>query len=94
MNRVGREGRGESVWLGFFLHQILGELRRPSAQARGEAERAARWHGAPHALAAALEDAWDGDWYRRAYYDDGTPLGIARRRASAASTCCPRPGRC
>jgi cyclic beta-1,2-glucan synthetase len=76
MNRVGREGRGESVWLGFFLHQILGELA-PLARERGDAERAERWLAHRERLGAALEDAWDGDWYRRAYTDDGTPLGSA-----------------
>jgi cyclic beta-1,2-glucan synthetase len=76
MNRVGREGRGESVWLGFFLHRILGELA-PVAEARGEPERAQRWHEHRARLGAALEEAWDGDWYRRAYTDDGTPLGSA-----------------
>jgi cellobiose phosphorylase len=76
MNRVGSEGRGESVWLGFFLHQVLGAFI-PLAVARGESERVERWRGYRAALGPALEDAWDGAWYRRAYYDDGTPLGSA-----------------
>jgi cellobiose phosphorylase len=76
MNRVGREGRGESVWLGFLLHQVLGAFV-PLAEARGECERVERWRGYRAALGPALEDAWDGAWYRRAYYDDGTPLGAA-----------------
>jgi cellobiose phosphorylase len=76
MNRVGREGRGESVWLGFFLHAILGAFA-PFAEARGDAERAARWRAEQVKLSAALEDAWDGGWYRRAYTDDGVPLGSA-----------------
>jgi cyclic beta-1,2-glucan synthetase len=77
MNRVGREGRGESVWLGFFLHEILGAFA-PLAEARGERERARRWRERRASLASALEQAgWDGGWYRRAYYDDGTPLGAA-----------------
>jgi cellobiose phosphorylase len=76
MNRVGREGRGESVWLGFFLHGILGAFA-PFAEARGEAERAARWRAEQGKLSAALEDAWDGGWYRRAYTDEGVPLGTA-----------------
>ncbi|HVH06038.1 MAG TPA: glycosyl transferase [Myxococcota bacterium] len=76
MNRVGREGRGESVWLGFFLHQILGAFA-PYAEARGDAERAARWRAEREQLSAALEDAWDGAWFRRAYFDDGTALGTA-----------------
>jgi cellobiose phosphorylase len=76
MNRVGNEGRGESVWLGFFLHQVLGAFV-PLAVARGESERVERWREYRAALGPALEDAWDGAWYRRAYYDDGTPLGSA-----------------
>jgi cyclic beta-1,2-glucan synthetase len=77
MNRVGGEGRGESVWLGWFLHTTLWEFAR-IADARGERARASAWRGHVHALKAALEGrAWDGDWYRRAYFDDGTPLGSA-----------------
>jgi N,N'-diacetylchitobiose phosphorylase len=77
MNRVGREGRGESVWLGFFLHHVL-DLFLPLSERRGDAERARRWRDERVALAEALEDAgWDGGWYRRAYYDDGTPLGTS-----------------
>ncbi|HUM17088.1 MAG TPA: glucoamylase family protein [Candidatus Nitrosotalea sp.] len=75
MNRVGHEGRGESVWLGWFLHATLWEFAR-LADARGEPARAAAWRDHVHALKTALEaHAWDGDWYRRAYFDDGTPLG-------------------
>ena len=77
MNRVGHEGRGESVWLGWFL---LANLRAfaPVAQRRGEAERAGQWRSRADALKAALEgEAWDGEWYRRAFFDDGTPLGSA-----------------
>jgi cyclic beta-1,2-glucan synthetase len=82
MNRVGHEGKGESVWLGWFLHATLSEFARFAA-ARGEHQRAGRWREHVSALAAALErEAWDGDWYRRAYFDDGTPLG------SAANTEC------
>jgi cyclic beta-1,2-glucan synthetase len=77
MNRVGGEGRGESVWLGWFLHTTL-EGFAPIADARGEHARAKAWREHVHALKAALEEhAWDGDWYRRAYFDDGTPLGSA-----------------
>ncbi|WP_028079230.1 GH36-type glycosyl hydrolase domain-containing protein [Solimonas soli] len=75
MNRVGREGRGESVWLGFFLCDILAAFV-PLARARGDAARAERGAAYRERLAAALNDSgWDGGWYRRAYYDDGTPLG-------------------
>jgi cyclic beta-1,2-glucan synthetase len=77
MNRVGEAGSGESVWLGWFLHATLGAFA-PLADARGEPERAARWRAHAAALQAALErDGWDGDWYRRGYFDDGTPLGSA-----------------
>ena len=75
MNRVGREGRGESVWLGFFLYHIVGRFI-PLAESRGDAERAARYGVHREKLRVALNDAgWDGDWYRRAYYDNGDPLG-------------------
>jgi cyclic beta-1,2-glucan synthetase len=77
MNRVGREGRGESVWLGWFLLVNLREFA-PIADARGEAERATRWREREASLKASLEtEAWDGEWYRRAFFDDGTPLGSA-----------------
>jgi cellobiose phosphorylase len=76
MNRVGREGRGESVWLGFFLYATLPEWIA-FAEARGERERAARYRAYRERLHEALDAAWDGAWYRRAYYDDGTPLGSA-----------------
>jgi cyclic beta-1,2-glucan synthetase len=74
MNRVGKEGRGESVWLGWFLHTLLWEMAR-IAEERGETSRAETWRTHQAALKKALEEAWDGDWYRRAYFDDGTPLG-------------------
>jgi len=77
MNRVGQQGKGESVWLGWFLHTILWEFAKV-ADARGEHERAETWRLHVSALKAALErEAWDGEWYRRAYFDDGTPLGSA-----------------
>ena len=77
MNRVGQHGKGESVWLGWFLHTILWEFAKVAA-ARGEHHRAETWRLHVSALKAALErEAWDGDWYRRAYFDDGTPLGSA-----------------
>jgi len=78
MNRVGEKGQGESVWLGWFLHAALMAFA-PLALARNET-KGARKHGTAHAgaLAAAIErEAWDGEWYRRGYFDDGTPLGSA-----------------
>ena len=77
MNRVGAEGRGESIWLGWFLHLALTKFA-PIAQARGEAARADSWSAHAAALRSALErHGWDGDWYRRGYFDDGTALGSA-----------------
>ncbi len=75
MNRVGAAGRGESVWLGWFLHAAL--LRfAPIAENRGRSAAAAVWRKHAFALQQAIErEAWDGDWYRRGYFDDGTPLG-------------------
>jgi cyclic beta-1,2-glucan synthetase len=77
MNRVGAQGRGESVWLGFFLYGILGEFAT-LCESRGDGPRAERYRGQARRLAAALERAWDGEWYRRGYYDEGTPLGSAQ----------------
>jgi cyclic beta-1,2-glucan synthetase len=77
MNRVGREGRGESVWLGFFLYAVLNDFA-PLCAARGDAARAERCRVEAARLAAALEQAWDGEWYRRAYDDSGAPLGSAQ----------------
>jgi cyclic beta-1,2-glucan synthetase len=74
MSLVGAGGKGESVWLGWFIVAIL----RPFAdlaQTRGDAARATRYRRTATKLARAVEAAWDGDWYRRAYFDDGTPLG-------------------
>ncbi len=77
MNRVGEHGAGESIWLGWFLHTILWEFAKV-ADSRGEHKRAEAWRLHVSALKAALErDGWDGDWYRRAYFDNGTPLGYS-----------------
>jgi cyclic beta-1,2-glucan synthetase len=77
MNRVGHQGHGESVWLGWFLYANLIRFAE-LVEARGDAERAARYRQEAERLRGALEEhAWDGAWYRRAYYDDGTPLGSA-----------------
>jgi cyclic beta-1,2-glucan synthetase len=74
MNLVGAQGRGESVWLGFFLCAILRRFA-PLCDERGDPGRAARYRAEADRIADMLELAWDGDWYRRAYFDDGTPLG-------------------
>ena len=76
MNRVGIGGRGESVWLGWFLGTVLTEFARV-ADRRGDATSAGRFRAEVTRLTASLEQAWDGEWYRRAYFDDGTPLGSA-----------------
>ena len=77
MNEIGPEGRGESVWLGFFLHSVL----VPSAalcERRGDAARAARYRNEAERLRHALDLAWDGEWYRRGTFDDGSPIGSRR----------------
>jgi cyclic beta-1,2-glucan synthetase len=75
MNRVGELGKGESVWLGWFLHTALAAFV-PLAKVRDEHARADKWLVHVAELRASLErEGWDGDWYRRGYFDDGTPLG-------------------
>jgi cyclic beta-1,2-glucan synthetase len=74
MNRVGHEGRGESVWLGWFLVTVLNEFA-PICEGRGRSDLARQYRDEARWLGGMLELAWDGDWYRRAYFDDGTPLG-------------------
>jgi cyclic beta-1,2-glucan synthetase len=82
MNRVGARGKGESVWLGWLLHSTLTAFA-PLADARHDRGRGDIWRAQAAALLYSLErEAWDGDWYRRGWYDDGTPLG------SAASKVC------
>ena len=78
MNRVGEGGKGESVWLGWFLLATL-KAFIPLALARKDKKRASAWKERLSDLAAALErDGWDGDWYRRGFFDDGAPLGSAQ----------------
>ena len=78
MNKVGAQGKGESIWLGFFLHDVLIQFAN-----------VAQLHGDPAFVELCRKEAaelrrnieqhgWDGEWYRRAYFDDGTPLGSAR----------------
>ena len=77
MNRVGRGGQGESVWLAWFLHATLTDFA-VLADARGDKIHAGTWRAHAAALKEALErEAWDGDWYRRAWFDDGSVLGSA-----------------
>jgi cyclic beta-1,2-glucan synthetase len=78
MNRVGVEGRGESVWLAWFLATTLRAFAEHAA-ARGDGEVAADLRARADAYVAAVEaHGWDGEWYRRAFFDDGTPLGSAQ----------------
>jgi cyclic beta-1,2-glucan synthetase len=83
MNRVGAGGHGESVWLAWFLIAAL-ESFAPVAEARGDQARVQRWREHVARLRTAAEaEAWDGAWYRRAFFDDGEPLGSA-----ASAECC------
>jgi cellobiose phosphorylase len=78
MNKVGAHGRGESVWNGWFFVAVLKAFAELAGR-RGDNPRAAWCRERAEALRAALEaNAWDGAWYRRAYFDDGTPLGSAQ----------------
>jgi cyclic beta-1,2-glucan synthetase len=82
MNLVGAGGKGESVWLA-WLHCATLEAFAPFAEARGETARATQWRAHAKSLRQSIEkEAWDGEWYRRGYYDDGAPLG-----ASASDEC-------
>jgi cyclic beta-1,2-glucan synthetase len=75
MNRVGHDGKGESIWLGWFLLEVLTEMA-PLAGSRGDTQWQATWIDHTLELKAALEtQGWDGEWYKRAYFDDGAPLG-------------------
>ena len=76
MNLVGAAGKGESTWLGFFLHTVLTTFA-PLCDASGDGSRATRYRAAARQLGTRLEAAWDGEWYRRGYYDNGMPLGSA-----------------
>jgi cyclic beta-1,2-glucan synthetase len=78
MNRVGIEGRGESVWLAWFLITTLRTFAEHAA-GRGDAAAAAELRARADGYVVAVETSgWDGAWYRRAYFDDGTPLGSAQ----------------
>ncbi|PSJ16516.1 GH36-type glycosyl hydrolase domain-containing protein [Nitrosomonas supralitoralis] len=75
MNLVGLQGKGESVWLGFFLYEVLMRFSELAKQ-KGDMEFAEQCQTEAIKLRQRIEDvAWDGAWYRRAYFDDGTPLG-------------------
>lgn len=77
MNLVGEQGKGESVWLGFFLYDILTHFSE-QARKRGDSAFADKCLAEAGQLRLHIEDsAWDGQWYRRAYFDNGEPLGSA-----------------
>ncbi len=77
MNLVGAQGKGESVWLGFFLYEVLMQFTR-LAQLRGDGQFAERCQREAAQLRQNVErDGWDGEWYKRAFFDDGRPLGSA-----------------
>jgi cellobiose phosphorylase len=78
MDRVGRHGKGESVWLGFFLYHILIQFEK-IARSRNDIDFAEQCIKEAALLKNNIEkNAWDGEWYRRAWFDDGTPLGSAK----------------
>ncbi|MEZ4711767.1 MAG: glucoamylase family protein [Caldilineaceae bacterium] len=80
MNRVGIEGRGESVWLGWFIYSVATEFAAICDQV-GDGAQAEQLRRLASDYQLALDrHGWDGKWYRRAYYDDGTPLGSAQNR--------------
>jgi len=77
MNIVGAGGKGESVWLGFFLYEVLTRFAAV-ARAHGDAPLERRCRQEAEQVRGKLEEhGWDGEWYRRAYFDDGSPLGSA-----------------
>lgn len=78
MSTVGNKGRGESVWLGWFLYTTLARFI-PICEYQQDFERAERYKSISQEIVKSLEaNAWDGGWYRRAYFDDGTPMGSAQ----------------
>ena len=77
MNMVGDHGQGESVWLGFFMYDVLTRFS-VLARTKGDAQFAERCQTeAAHLQHTIEQQGWDGEWYRRAYFDDGSPLGSA-----------------
>ncbi|MDI6619574.1 MAG: glucoamylase family protein [Clostridiales bacterium] len=77
MNTVGNKGKGESIWLGWFMYKILVDFSG-ICRKKGDAERADKYVKTAGYIKDSIEKSgWDGSWYRRAYFDDGTPLGSA-----------------
>ena len=80
LNRVGIEGRGESIWLGWFLYDTFNRFA-DLCERQGQEEPAAGYRQRASDLAEAIEhSAWDGEWYLRAFYDDGSPLGSSENQ--------------
>ena len=78
MSTVGNKGKGESVWLGWFLFDILEDFFK-ACKYKNDEERLQRYKEMQEFIRVNLEEnAWDGSWYRRAYFDDGTPLGSSQ----------------
>jgi cellobiose phosphorylase len=78
MNKVGHEGKGESVWLAFFLYDVLTQFAQLAGTRQDDAfARRCREQGT-HLRDHIEANAWDGDWYKRAWFDNGTPLGSAQ----------------
>jgi cellobiose phosphorylase len=75
MSEIGNKGKGESVWLGWFLYSILDNFKE-ICRVKGDEYRVQRYDEMKDFIQENLEkNAWDGNWYRRAYFDDGSPLG-------------------
>ncbi|MFZ6748185.1 GH36-type glycosyl hydrolase domain-containing protein [Undibacterium sp. Ren11W] len=75
MDKVGQHGKGESIWLSFFLYEVLMRFSEVAAM-KNDTPFKERCHQEATTLQQNIEsNGWDGNWYRRAYFDDGTPLG-------------------
>lgn len=75
MDNVGEKGKGESIWLGFFLYSVLMQFKDIAARVMDQATADRCLEQAEKLKTNLNQNGWDGDWYRRAYFDDGTPLG-------------------
>jgi cyclic beta-1,2-glucan synthetase len=76
LNRVGAEGRGESVWLGWFLCTVLEDFSRLVEKRDPGSDLPAKWRDSAAQVARSIEQSsWDGEWYLRGFFDNGTPLG-------------------
>src|SRR3546814_18463202 len=77
MNKVGARGKGESVWMAFFLYHVAGQFK-PLAQARDDARFAQECEKMAEGLAQSIDQHdWDGEWFLRAYFADRYPLGAS-----------------